>query len=297
MQLKGLFVPLVTIFEKDDGPVDYQKMEEHAGFLLDKGVDGFIPLGSTGDFYALNADEKERILKSIIKASDGRCPVIAGTSALTTRECIENSKKAEANGASAVMIAPPFYLPLSDEEICGHYEAVSKSITIPIMLYNNPQCTGQNVTPTLIARLSKSIHLSYVKESSGNIDAFQNILQKTDGAVHAFMGEESLALQGLFLGAAGLVMGLSNGIPEVYTALLDFMEKGLFDQARSLHLKMLPLYAYANRMHEFGYNSVVKSIIKLRGRGDVTCTRRPILPLTGEQEKGLEGILRDLELM
>jgi 4-hydroxy-tetrahydrodipicolinate synthase len=297
MQLNGLFIPLVTIFERDDGPVDYRKIEEHAAFLLEKGVDGFIPLGSTGDFYALSPDEKERVLKSVVSAVKGRCPVIAGTSALTTKECIDNCRMAEANGAAAVMVAPPFYLPLSDDEICGHYEAVSRSITIPIMLYNNPLCTGQNVTPSLIARLNETIHLGYVKESSGNIDAFQNILQKTGGTLHAFMGEESLAVQGLFLGAAGLVMGLGNGIPEVYTALRDLMRKGLFEEARALHLKMLPLYAFASRMHEFGYNSVAKSIIKLRGRGDVTSTRRPILPLTREQEKDLEGILEESGLM
>ncbi len=195
------------------------------------------------------------------------------------------------------MIAPPFYLPLSDDELCGHYEALSRSITIPIMLYNNPLTTGQNVTPSLIARLSASMGLKYVKESSGNIDAFQTILQKTNRTVNVFMGEENLAVLGLFLGASGLVMGLGNGIPEVFTALRDFIQKGLVDEALRLHLKMLPLYSYANRMHEFGYNSVVKSIMKLRGRGDVTSTRRPILPLTRAQENGLEAVLRDLELM
>jgi 4-hydroxy-tetrahydrodipicolinate synthase len=289
--LQGFFVPVVTIFKKGGGAVDYEKIEEHVRYLIGKEVDGLIPLGSTGDFCFLSPEEKEGVLRTVIKACGGKCPVVAGATALTTRECIENSKKAEGLGASAVMIAPPFYLPLSDDEICRHYEQVSGQISLPIVLYNNPLCTGQNVTPSLIARLYDSIKLPYVKESSGNIDAFQNILEKTDRQVKVFMGEEPLALEALFLGATGLIMGLGNGIPEVYKSMLRFMDEGQFEQARSLHMKMLPLYNFSARMHEFGYNSVVKSIMKLRGRGEVTHTRGPLLPLTVEQESSLKSIL------
>jgi 4-hydroxy-tetrahydrodipicolinate synthase len=282
MELKGFFVPIVTIFKEGGRAVDYEKIEEHVQHLIGKEVDGLIPNGSTGDFYALSAEEKEGVLRAVIKACGNKCPVVAGATALTTHECIENSKKAEALGASAVMIAPPFYLPLSDDEICQHYEQVRRQISLTIMLYNNPLCTGQNVTPSLIARLYHSINLTYVKESSGNIDAFQNILEKTDRKVRVFIGEEPLAVEALFLGASGMIMGLGNGIPEVYKSMLRHMEDRQYEQAQSLHMKMLPLYNFSARMHEFGYNSVVKSIMKLRGRGEVTHTRRPLLPLTVE---------------
>ena len=293
MELEGLFVPVVTIFKESDGAVDHARIAEHVRYLLGAGVDGLVALGSTGDFSALLPEEKELVVKTVLQASAGKCPVVAGATSLTTRECLENAQKAESLGAAAVMIAPPYYLPLSDEEICQHFEAISRKLSIPIVLYNNPLCTGQNVTPALIARLHQSIDLSYVKESSGNIDAFQNILRRTDGRLRAFMGEEHLAFEALCLGAKGLIMGLGNGLPEVYRSLLRSTKDHQYDEARSLHLRMLPLYEYAGRFHDFGYNSVVKSVMKLRGRGSVTHTRRPLLPLNAEQEKQLARILAE----
>ena len=293
MELTGVVVPIVTIFSEDGASIEYGSIEEHADYLIGAGVNAIIPNGTTGDFFSLTKEEKKSVAEKVVKKVRNRVTVFVGTTSLTTKECIEMSKHAEQIGADGVMIAPPFYMPLTQDAVCEHYEMVSKAISIPILVYNNPLCTGQNVTPDMLKRLHESAGIKYVKDSTGSltVDTIQNIIWKTKGAVKTFDGEEHLAMQSLLEGAEGLVMGHANGLPDYFVKLVKHIKNGRVDEAKKMHYNMFPLWDFTNKYDKYIYNSVVKSVMKLCGRGNVTHTRRPIVPLNGEQEALLRGIL------
>jgi 4-hydroxy-tetrahydrodipicolinate synthase len=143
----------------------------------------------------------------------------------------------------------------------------------------------------MIAVLEKSAGVRYVKESSGVFDNFQQILVSTGLRVKVFMGEEALSLEALLMGAAGLIMGLANAIPDRFVAMLKAVRSGDIAQARQLHYQTLPLYNLANEGATHNYNSVIKSVIKLRRGKRVTSSRAPSLPLTDPQEGKLAELL------
>jgi 4-hydroxy-tetrahydrodipicolinate synthase len=299
MNLEGIIVPIVTIFKNGAQSIDHDGIKNHADYLVSAGVHAIIANGTTGDFFSMNHEEKRKVAETVVKQVQGKVPALVGTTSLTTVECVELSKHAEGLGADGVMVAPPYYMPLTKDAILHHYEMVGKSIAIPILLYNNPLCTGQNLTPGMVAELSTIKNLNYVKESTGSmtVDNIQQMIWKTKHKVKFFCGEEHMAMQALSIGADGLVMGHANGIPEYFVQLFNLMQENKFKEARDMQHKVFPLWNFTNQYHEYIYNSTVKSVMKIRGLGDVTETRSPIIPLNKRQEKELEQVLQESGLL
>mgnify|MGYP001474709354 CR=1 FL=1 len=149
----GVFAALVTPMKANE-EIDYATLSAFADHLVRQGVHGLIPLGSTGEYYALTAGERERVIRTTVEAAAGRVPVVAGTNAGSTREVLAYSRQAEQLGCDGVMLAPPYYsLPQADE-LLVHFRAVSDAIGIPIMLYNYPGRTGVDMSPELIEQLA-----------------------------------------------------------------------------------------------------------------------------------------------
>src|ERR687895_1273037 len=138
----GVLPALITPFSEDGDAIDTRSLATIVDRLIDAGVTGLVPGGSTGEFTALTHSERRELLEATVEAAGGRVPVVAGTGALTTRETVELSVHAQQAGAAAVMIVPPFYDALSWPELLAHYMAVADRISIPIMYYNLPAATG-----------------------------------------------------------------------------------------------------------------------------------------------------------
>lgn len=296
MEFSGLFVPSITIFMRDGKSVDTSALQEHVGFLLGMGVHGLIANGTTGDFHLLTLEERKLTAETVLARVAGKVPVIVGTSSLTTADTIMLCAHAQDHGAAGVMVAPPYYLPMTSAEIVSFYGRVASAIKIPLILYNNPGCTGQHITADIVIELESSIGLRYVKESSGVYDNFQRILSASDQRVKVFMGEESLSVQALLMGAAGIIMGLANAIPDRFMEILRAVRDNDIARCRSLHYQTLPVYAAANLATTHNYNSVIKSILKIRRGLDITASRSPSLPLTPDQEVELAELLARAEI-
>lgn len=292
--LFGLITPMVVIYKKNGVEIDYKKVEDHVEFLIEKGVNGIIANGSTGDFFNLNVEERKNIAEIVIKKTKNRIPVFIGTTALTTKESIDLSRHAEASGANGVMVAPPFYMPLSDNEIYNHFLKISKEISIPIMTYNNPLTTGQKIKPQIIKKLMEDANIKLLKESSGSIENFQNIFLETNSEVVIFIGEELISLECMLIGAKGIISGLSNAIPEILLKLLNFIKNGDYQKAVELHYKLVPIYNFSNSSEKFNYNSFVKMLMKLMGLGEVIYEREPLMSLTKENEIAIEKLIKSV---
>ena len=285
----GVFAALVTPMKASED-IDCDKLGRFAEHLIGKGVHGLIALGSTGEYYALNAGERERVLRVTLEAAAGRAPVVAGTNAGSTRDVIAFSRQAEQLGCAGVMLAPPYYsLPRLDE-LFAHFKAVNNAIGIPIILYNYPGRTGVDMPPDFIERLAGLKQLRYVKESTGEMPRITELLRRCGDRLGVFCGCDTISFESLMVGAIGWVGGVVNVLPASHVKLYQLaVEKKDYVAARKLFFELLPTL----ELMEGGgkYTQFVKAGCKLMGH-DVGAPRRPLAAATTGECRQLREALR-----
>jgi 4-hydroxy-tetrahydrodipicolinate synthase len=287
--LRGVLAALVTPM-KANGEIDYAKLEQFADRLVKRGVHGLIPLGSTGEYYALDPLEREQVLRTTLGAAAGRVPVIAGTNAGSTREVILYSRHAEQLGCAGVMLAPPYYSLPQPEELFSHFRAINNAIGIPIMLYNYPGRTGVDMSPAFIERLTSLKNIRYVKESTGEMPRITELLRRCGERLGVFCGCDTIALESLMVGAIGWVGGVVNVLPKSHVKLYELtVQKRDYAAARKLFFRMLPTL----ELMEGGgkYTQFVKAACVLMG-SDVGAPRQPLLKATAAECRQLRVALK-----
>jgi 4-hydroxy-tetrahydrodipicolinate synthase len=275
---------------KANEEIDFAKLADFTDHLIDQGVHGLIPLGSTGEYYALSADERERVLRTTLEAADGRVPVVAGTNAGSTRDVIAFSRQAEELGCDGVMLAAPYYsLPRLDE-LFMHFKAVSDAVGVPIMVYNYPGRTGVDMPPDFIERLGELKNVRYVKESTGEMPRITALLRRCGDRLGVFCGCDTIALESLMVGAMGWIGGVANVLPASHAKLYKLVvEKKDYPAARKLFFAMLPTL----ELMEGGgkYTQWVKAACGLLGN-DCGPPRRPLGPASKSERTRLREALR-----
>lgn len=287
-KLHGVLAALVTPMSSRQ-EVLLDRLEAFADELIQAGVHGLIPLGSTGEYYALTPSERREVLTATVRAAAGRVPVIAGTNAGSTREIIALSREAEQLGASGIMLAPPYYSLPRPEELFAHFRAINEAIGIPIMLYNYPGRTGVDMPPEFIERLAGLKNVRYVKESTGEMPRITELLRRCGDRLGVFCGCDTIALESLLMGAVGWVGGVVNVLPEAHVALYRLaVEQRDHAAARTLFFRMLPTL----ELMEGGgkYTQFVKAACAVRGR-PVGPPRAPLLPATTAERQRLAKAL------
>ncbi|MBC7263185.1 MAG: 4-hydroxy-tetrahydrodipicolinate synthase [Chloroflexi bacterium] len=292
-KLQGIFTVLVTPMTAAE-EVDYKTLAALIDYVIEEGgVHGIIPLGSTGEYYALTAEERRKVVEATFQAVRGRRPVVVGANATTTREVIEHCQHAEKWGAAGVMLAAPYYSLPTEDELFEHYKAVNDAIHIPIMLYNFPARSGVDLKPRLVQRLAELDNVQYLKESTGDITRVSEIIRLCGHKITLFCGYDSQALENFVLGAKGWVAGASNFIPRTHVKLFDLaVNKGDFRTARELYYKLLPILSVLEGGGK--YIQFVKACCGLVGH-PVGPPRRPLLPATPDEVAELEKALDQIK--
>jgi len=287
-KLRGILVALVTPM-KASSAIDFNTYSEHVEAMIAAGVHGLIPLGSTGEFYALTPQERRDVIKATIHVAAGRVPVIAGTNASSTRDVVAFSREAEELGCGAVMLAPPYYSLPTPDELYAHYQVVNNAIGVPIMLYNYPGRTGVDMSPEFIERLTELPRVRYVKESTGEIGRISTLLRRCGDRLGVFCGGDAVAYESLALGVVGWVGGVANVVPRSHVDLYRLViERRDFAAARKLYFQMLPLL---NLMEGGGkYTQWVKAACGLMGR-PVGPPRAPLSAAIPAELKQLKAAL------
>jgi 4-hydroxy-tetrahydrodipicolinate synthase len=290
--LQGVFPALVTPLTADDR-VDHDTLAGFIDYLIDEcGVHGVIPLGSTGEFYALSRVEREAVLHTTLDAAAGRVPVVAGTNAGSTADVVRYAGQAEQMGAAAVLLAAPYYSLPTQEELYEHFRAVDAAISIPIMLYNYPGRTGVDMLPDLVERLAELENVQCIKESTGDVTRVSEIIRRCGEKIAVFCGCDTLALESFLLGAVGWVGGVVNVLPREHVELyrLAVVERD-FAAAREHYYRLLP----ALSLMEGGgkYAQFVKAGCALSGH-PVGPPRAPLRPATGAEEEQIRAALAAL---
>lgn len=287
---RGVYAVTITPF-LESGGVDEALLREHIRWLIDDGgVHGIIPTGSTGEFAYLDPEERRMVARITIEAVNGQVPVIIGTAACATRDVIELAQDAQSIGAQGVMVLPPYYGHLNQDELFSHFSEVARSIDIPIMLYNNPGTSGSDILPETIARLGMHKNIRAIKESTGMMQRIHE-LQMISGAeqIEILCGCDTLPLEMFLMGIEGWVAAPSNTIPRACVDLYRLaVEEKNIDQASALYRKLLPLLTMFEESGQ--YVQLNKAALGLLGR-PVGAPRKPMLPVGGEMLEKLRSIL------
>ncbi|MFV0462481.1 MAG: dihydrodipicolinate synthase family protein [Nostocoides sp.] len=287
--LQGIIPAIATPFQPD-GSLDEEALRRLVRFEIEAGVGGLIPTGSTGEFFSLTHEERKRVVEVVSSEADGAVPVIPHTGALTTRETVELSQHAEQNGASALMVIPPYYEPLAWDELLAHYQAVSDAVSIPIIYYHMPAATGLEVTPEQFDELAQIENIRYTKDSTGNAVELLGLFKALKGKLSVLNGEDKLTFLAFASGAKGGVWGSATFFPslavELYDALVTNQDlvkaRGVWDR----------IWTILDTLGEASYQGAVKAGLDIVGV-PVGQTRLPIKPASKEYYTKLRGVLRD----
>ena len=285
----GVFTALVTPM-KANGEIHLAKLARFVEHQICQGIHGLIPLGSTGEFYALTPEERQQVVETTLGAAAGRVPVVAGANAASTREVVAFARQAEQLGCAGVLLAAPYYSLPTPDELFQHFRSVNDAIGIPIMLYNYPGRTGVDMSPEFIASLTALENVRYVKESSGEMARMTTLMRLCGDRLGVFCGCDTIALESFMMGALGWVTGVSNVLPASHAKLYELsVVKKDYVAARKLFFEMLPTL----ELMEGGgkYTQWVKAACAILGR-DVGAPRQPLCQATKTEIATLRQALR-----
>lgn len=288
-KFRGIFPVPLTPFNKSDQAVDYERLKQHVEFILDAGAHGLVANGSTSEFALLCREESIKVAKTIIEQNRGRVPVIFGATAPSTWETIEVAKIGEDLGADGLMMLPPYYYPLGDDEILSHFDAVAQKTKLPIMLYNNPGTSKIDIKPQLVARLAEIDNIKYIKESTGLSARIHEIKALAGRKIEIFVGSDVIFFDALVSGAVGAVASSGNVIPAQMVEVYNLVSQGRFDEARTRFEKIALFCSYVDGSHKFV--QVLKTALEIIGK-PLGPPRHPLLPITGADREFLVKTLK-----
>jgi len=258
---QGIITPILTSLTEEE-KFNEKEMRNQVNRLIHAGVSGIFTLGTNGEFYAFSQAEKIEIIKVVVDEVKGRVPVYAGTGCVTTKETIELSKIAKNLGVDVLSIISPYFAGISQDDIYRHYSSVAEAVDLPILLYNIPARTGNNIDYKTVKKLSKYPNIIGIKDSSGNFDNTLKYIENTDERLSVLAGSDSLILWTLMAGGSGAISGCSNVFPELMVSIYKLWSEGKIEEANEAQKKIRP---FRNVMQLGNPNSVVKRAVNLLG--------------------------------
>ena len=238
MKLAGVFTAIVTPFV--NGKVDYEKIKELVKIQLEAGIDGVVPVGTTGESPTLVMDEHIKVIETVTNAVNGDCLVIAGTGANSTAEAVELTKIAKKIGADATLQVTPYYNKPTQEGLYRHFSTIADECGLPVVLYNVPGRSGVPIEIDTIARLAPNPTIVCVKEAGGSAERVSKILDVCD--ITVLSGDDSLTLPMMSLGATGVISVASNLVPARVKSLVDAFARGDAKEAMKFHKELYPFF-------------------------------------------------------
>ncbi len=284
---------MVTPFTESD-QVNYQVAEELAVHLSDHGTDTLVVCGTTGESPTLSWAEEYELFQVVQKAVAGKAAVIAGTGSNSTREAIAATQKAAKLGLDGALLVVPYYNKPPQEGLYQHFKAIAAALPeFPLVLYNVPSRTGQNLHSETVARLAEIPSIVAIKEASGDLDQASLIRQLTPPEFGLYSGDDSLTLPLLALGGQGVVSVASHLVGEQLQQMIQAFFQGQHQTALQIHLKLFPLF---QALFTTTNPIPVKTALGLQG-WNVGATRPPLSLPPVEIGQSLKTVLQELSLL
>ena len=295
IRLRGAFTAMITPM-KEDGSIDYDGYRKLLHFQMEEGIDGLVPLGTTGETPTLDEDEEQRIIDVVMeevrafeKERGVKVPVVLGAGSNNTRDAVRYTERAKKAGADAALVVTPYYNKPSSEGIFRHFEAVSR-VGIPILVYNIAGRTGKNIDTPTLSRIADLPNIAGVKEASGSISQMTDVIatiksKHPDFAV--LSGDDAMTLPLLASGGDGVVSVVSNAAPALVSEMVRAALAGDYEAARKIHYRLLPFFKAA---FIDGNPTSIKYAMRVKGlpSGSV---RLPLVDVHDEAKKIIEEAL------
>ena len=235
----GMATALVTPMTPEG--IDYEAFGRFIDFQIDSGINALVAMGTTGENATIEPEDQTKVIRYTVERAAGRVPVIAGTGTNNTAHVIENTKRACEAGADAVLVVTPYYNKATQAGLIAHFTAVADVSTVPVILYNVPGRTGCNLQPKTLATLAEHPNIVALKEASGNMAQFMEMMRLAGDKIDIYSGEDALTAPMMSMGCKGAISVLSNVVPGLAVAMTDAAKAGNFEEAARLQLSMLPL--------------------------------------------------------
>jgi len=290
-RLEGIIVPILTPLNKDE-TLDEKGFQKLLQYVLEGGVHGVFVLGTAGEFPAFDYKERERIVEIAMEEINGKIPVLVGTSDPSTRQVIEHIRRATKVGVDAVVVCPPYYYPLTQEEIIIHYTTIANHSKLPIIIYNIPSTTKVTIETKTVLTIVERSRIVGVKDSSGNFNSFLELLAFIKSKIPIFQGIGSLTAVSIICGAAGGVMAVANLMPRETAYLYRLIQEKKFEEAMVLQEKINKI---SRIFKSQSTHAGLKMALSLKG----ICSpyvAKPISPVSKENEAKIKKVLKESNL-
>ena len=297
MKLEGTIVAMVTPFNSED-EVDQAGMRENINYLIERGVEGVLAAGTTGESATITHNEQQNMIDILVDEVAGKVKTIAGAGSNSSKESLSLVKYAENAGADAALVITPYYNKPQQHGLYQHYKMLSESTDIPIIVYNVPSRTGTDIDVETIGQVSQLENIIGIKEANPDLDKVSQIQKKLDelGNKDDFSiisGNDNLTLPMISMGAKGVISVVANVDPERMSQMVRYALEGDFENATKIHYQLYDLM----KVLFIESNPVpAKESLNLMGRpaGHV---RMPLAPLKEGDKELLRMVLEDLELI
>ncbi|HRD25983.1 MAG: 4-hydroxy-tetrahydrodipicolinate synthase [Methanoculleus sp.] len=285
---EGVLPAIITPFFRDSSmSLDLEGLESNIESLLQRGVHGIVPCGSTGESATLTFEEHETVIAKTVEVVDGRVPVLAGTGSNSTAEAMRLTRSAKDAGADGALIISPYYNKPNRSGLIKHFTKLA-DLDLPIVIYNVPGRTAQNLQPDLVAELAEHPNIVGIKEASGDITQISRIIEETqDEDFSVLSGDDAMTLPILAIGGAGVISVAANIVPELMVEMYESFSAGDLAHAQDLHYILSPLM----RAMFIDTNPIpVKKAVELIGMA-AGPVRLPLDELDAARTEILKGVL------
>ena len=281
----GAFTALVTPLR--NGEVDVEALEGLVEFQIAQGIHGLVPCGTTGESPTLSEEEDRLVIETVVRVTNGRVSVVAGTGSNNTASAIKYTKMAEEVGADGSLQVAPYYNKPTQEGLFRHFAAIAESTSLPLVLYNIPGRTSVTIASETIAQLAEIPNIVGIKDSTLSMNMVSDIRRLCGEDFDILSGDDPMTLSLMALGGVGVISVASNVAPGAVSDLVNAMNSGDLARGRELHYRLLPLI----RALSVETNPIpVKAAASLLG----LCSdelRLPLVPMSGENLRRLQEVM------
>ncbi len=277
---------------KSNGDLDEERIPELTDYLIQGGVDGLFPLGTSGEFAFLDRGERKRVVELVVASAGSRVPVLAGVSDPSPNNAIAFARDAADAGADGVVATPPYYYKVSDEGLFMHFKTIGDSISLPLVIYNIPEWTHSFVPLSVVSRLAEEKLIVGMKYTEYNMLNLMSYLRAVGNKIAVFTGSDAMAYSCLEAGGAGAVISISNIAPRAASSIYDLVAKGRLKEALAVQMSLMPVVEAAG----IGYFPAgLKEAMKVAGFA-VGEVRSPQTPLNREEKRKVKELVDTAEL-
>src|SRR2546429_3163593 len=291
-RLEGIVAPMATALTRDE-KIDVRNTRALVNFLIDGGIDGLFPLGTSGEFALFDREERKTVLETVVDQTNGRVPVLAGVSDPSLENVLAFAKDAEDAGADAIVATPPYYYTTGEEGLFGHFETIARKSGLPLLVYNIPEWTHLFVPPRVVQQLTEKQLIVGMKYTEYNLLNLLRFLKVAGKRIAIFTGSDAMTFTNLEFGGSGGVIGVANVAPKLASTLYDEFKRGNLEAARQAQSKLLPII---EAISVGRFPAGLKEAMRTVGM-PVGPVKSPLQSLTEDERKNVEGFLRETGLL